>query len=170
MCISGEYHSDNPEENNIISRYKYICRIEVIKFLCFLWPSKYGERPQCRGEPCIQCILILCHMLTSALRTYFRFFSCHYHLATLVTVVCRNSVSPPDLTGNAPVTDVLQPVQINLIKSLRNELKLSCLDGTYRRFCKLFHLNEPLLFYHWLYRRMTSVMRTYIMAVRYYFY
>ena len=41
------------EENNVISGHEYICRIEIIKLFCLIWPSKYRERPQCRTKPCI---------------------------------------------------------------------------------------------------------------------
>ena len=75
-------------------------------------------------------------------------------------------MSPPDLSGNTPVTDVFKPVQINLIKTLRYKLKLTGLNRFNRRFCKLFHADEPLLFHHWLNRCMTSVMSSYIMRMR----
>ena len=74
-------------------------------------------------------------------------------------------MSPPDLSGYAPVTDILKPVQVNLIKTLWYKLKLTILDRLNGWFCKLFHLYEPLLFDHWLYRCMTSVVSSYIMRM-----
>ena len=47
LLKSREYHTDNPEENNIISGYQHICRIEVLQFWCLVWPAKCGEWPQC---------------------------------------------------------------------------------------------------------------------------
>ena len=105
-------------------------------------------------------------MFTSTLRTYVRHLSCNYEFTALVTVISRNSVSPPDLSGNTPVTDIFKPVQINLIETLRYELKLSGLNRFNCRFCKLLHADEPLLFYHRLYGCMTSVMGSYIMRMR----
>ena len=165
MCISREYHTDYPEENNIVSGYQHVCRIEVIQFFCLIRPSQCRERPQCRTKPGIQRILILCEMCTSTLRTLAWHLSCHYNLAALVTVVRRNPVSPPDLSGNTPVADILQPVQINLIKTLRNKFQFSRLNRIDCRFCQLLHLHKPLLFYHWLYRGMAPVMGSYIMRV-----
>ena len=79
-------------------------------------------------------------------------------------------MSPPELTGNTPVTDVLQPVQIRLVKTLRNEGQVTVLDRFDSRFCHLFHLYEPLLLDHRLYRRTTAVMSTYIVYMLFYFY
>ena len=84
---------------------------------------------------------------------------------TLITVICRNSVTPPELSGNTPVPDIFQPVKVDLIKTFRNEFQLAgfqCLDC---RFCHLFHLYEPLLFYHWLYCSLTAVMGTNCMSM-----
>ena len=42
----------------------------------------------------------------------------------LVTVICRNPMPPPYLAGDAPIADILQPVQIDLVKSLWHEFQL----------------------------------------------
>ena len=105
-------------------------------------------------------------MCASAFRAFLRCAVSNYYFTTLVAVISRNSVSPPDLSGNTPVTDIFKPVQINLIETLRHKLKLSGLNRFDRRFCKLLHAYEPLLFYHRLYGCMTSVMGSYIMRMR----
>ena len=97
------------------------------------------------------------------MRAFFRHLSCHNKFTALITVVSRNPMSPPDLTGNTPVLDILEPVQINLVKTLRYKPQLSCLQCIDRRFCKVFHLNEPLLLDHWLYGCVAAVMCSYIM-------
>ena len=125
LLKSGEYHTDNPEEDNVVSCYKNICRIEVFEFRCFVRPSKCGERPKCRTEPGIQSILILVEMCASTFRAFFRHFSCNDNFTALITVVSRDSVSPPELTGNAPITDIFQPVQICLTKACRNKFQFT---------------------------------------------
>ena len=114
-----KYHTDHPEENDVISGYQYIGRIEVIKNLRSYPASQGGERPQCGREPGIQCIFILFKVCASAFRADLRHFFCNDHFAALVTVICRDTMSPPELSGNTPVTDVLQPVQIDLVKTIR---------------------------------------------------
>ena len=97
------------------------------------------------------------------MRAFLRHLSCHNKFTALITVVSRNPMSPPDLTGNTPVLDILEPVQINLVKTLRYKPQLSCLQCIDRRFCKLIHLDKPLLFDQWLYCCTTPVMSSYSM-------
>ena len=47
LLIAGEDHPDNPEEDNIIAGYQYICRVKIFQILCLLRPAKCGERPEC---------------------------------------------------------------------------------------------------------------------------
>ena len=158
MLISGEYHTDNPEKDNVISGYQHIRRIEIIQVFRLIRPAQCRERPQRRGEPCIQRILILCKMRTAALRALLRRMAVNNNLAALIAVVCRDSVSPPDLTGDAPVLNIFQPVQINLVKAVRHKLQLSCFQSIDGRFCQFFHLYKPLLFDQRLYCSAAAVM------------
>ena len=166
LLKSREYHTDNPEENNVISGYQYICWIEVLQFRCLIRPAKCGEWPQSRAEPGIQRILVLMKMRTSAFRTFFRHFSCNYSLTALIAVVSRDSVSPPQLTGNTPVTDVLQPVKVSLVKTLRNEFQISILKSLDSSFGHFVHLYKPLRLDHRLYGCMAAVMCSNAVIVR----
>src|SRR5699024_3333511 len=129
-CLSslfqtGEYHTDYPEEDNIISCYQHVCWIEVLNLRSLIRPSQGREGPQGRGKPGIQSILILVEMGTAAFRAFLRHFSGNYSLTAFVTVISRDPVSPPELTGDTPVSDILQPVKICLVKSLRYKCKIS---------------------------------------------
>ena len=97
-------------------------------------------------------------MCTSAFRAFFRHFSCNNRLTALIAVVSRDSVSPPQLTGNTPVTDVLQPVQVSLVKTLRYKLQIAVVKSLNRSLCHLVHLYKPLRFDHWLYSCVAAVM------------
>ena len=44
------------------------------------------------------------------------------HLTALFAVVCRDSVTPPDLSGDTPVANTLQPVKVCLSVAFRNKL------------------------------------------------
>ena len=68
VLIAGKYHTDHPEENDVVAGHKHVGRIEVIKVFGLLRPSQCGERPQSGAEPGVQRILILCEVLTSAFR------------------------------------------------------------------------------------------------------
>ena len=94
----GEYHTDDPEENDIIAGNQYVGRIEILELRCLVRPSKRGERPQCRAEPCIERIFILCKMRTATLRTDLRHLPRHNGLAAVIAVVSRNPMPPPELS------------------------------------------------------------------------
>ena len=70
-------------------------------------------------------------------------------------------MSPPELTGYAPVSDVFQPVEIDLFKPFRNMGKVAFFGGFYGRSGQFFHLHEPLVGKHWFYYCMTSVTFAY---------
>ena len=67
-------------------------------------------------------------MCTSTVWAFLRRFFRNYEFTALITVISRNSVSPPDLTGDTPVFDVLKPVKVNLVKTLRYETKFTSLQ------------------------------------------
>ena len=160
--ISRKYHTDDPEENNIISGHQNVRRIEILHLLRLFRPSQCRKRPQRRTKPCIQRILILGKMGAATVRADLWHFSCYYKFSAFVTIICRNPVSPPNLSGNTPVTDILQPVQIYLVKTFRNKLKLPGLNRIDCRFRQLFHLHKPLLLNQRLHRSLATVMGSHI--------
>ena len=54
-------------------------------------------------------------------------------------------MSPPKLTGNTPVFDIFEPVEINLVEPFRNKLRLAAANGINCRLCQWLHLYKPLL-------------------------
>ena len=66
-------------------------------------------------------------MCASAFWTLARILDGYYHLATVITVPCRNTMSPPKLTADTPVADVVRPVKVCLIHSGRKEFDLPIL-------------------------------------------
>ena len=59
LLVSGEDHTDHPEEDDIITGYQDIGRIEILQILGLLRPAQGLKRPQCGGEPGIEGVLIL---------------------------------------------------------------------------------------------------------------
>ena len=74
-------------------------------------------------------------------------------------------MTPPELTGNTPVTDILQPVIICLVKMRWYKLGISVLNSLDRRLCQIIHLHKPLKGYSWLYCCMTAIAGSYIVLV-----
>ena len=104
-------------------------------------------------------------MSLAALRTNSGSFLCNDYLAALVAVVGRDTMSPPELTADTPVSDIVGPVKVGLFHTLRNQLDLAIFYSLYCGLNQLLHLYKPLLFYKRLDGGLTTVMGTYVVAV-----
>ena len=165
LFISGKDHTDYPEKDNIITGNQDIRREEILQIFCILRPAKCLKRPQGRRKPCIQSIRILLESCTSAFWTYIRHFASYNYFSAIFTVICRDTMSPPQLSGDAPVTDIVCPVKICFVHSCRNQPDITIFYGFHCRFDQFIHLNEPLFFDHRFYCGMAAVMRSYIMGI-----
>ena len=74
-------------------------------------------------------------------------------------------MSPPQLSGDAPVLDPLQPVEIGLAEVLRHKLQVAVLQGFDGRLRHLLHLHEPLLLHHGLHRGLAAVVGAHVVGV-----
>ena len=61
-----------------------------------------------------------------------------------ITIPDGDAVAPPDLTGNAPVPDILHPVHVHFRPLLGVECDLAFFDGFDRGFRERPHFYEPL--------------------------
>ena len=89
----------------------------------------------------------------------------NHDFSAFLTVIGRYPVSPPQLSGDTPVADTFQPVEICLSEALRNKGKAAVLKGLNGRLSHLLHLYKPLLLHHGLYRGLAAVMGSYVMGV-----
>ena len=102
----------------------------------------------------------------AAFRAYRRCTLGNGHLAAVITIISRNPVSPPELTGNTPVVDIVQPVLINLAETVRDEVYfpvLLCFAGSGSH---IRHFYKPLWFDHRLYGCAAAVVGTYVVGMR----
>ncbi len=106
-------------------------------------PTQGGKRPERRTEPCIQHIRVLLQLDTAARGAGSRIFPGDNHLSA-GAVPGWNTVPPPKLPGNAPVTNIFHPVQVRAGKTLRNEARFSLRYRLNGRFCQRFHPDKPL--------------------------
>ena len=89
-------HTRDPEEDDVIASDKRGSRIEILQLLRFLGVTERREWPHARAEPCVQHVLILMHT-AAALRAASRRCRLHDGLSAFLAIVCRYSVSPPEL-------------------------------------------------------------------------
>ena len=156
-----EHHADDPEEDDVVACHEDIGRIEVPELRCIIRPAQCRERPEGGGEPGVKGIRILREMSAAALRAHIRrSASSDNDFSAIIAVVCRNPMSPPQLSGNAPVLDILQPVRVCFFKVLRHEIQIVSLHDLKRCLRHLVHLHKPLRLEHRLNRRVAAVVRS----------
>ena len=137
--VAHRNHSRYPEKDNIKSRNQNRGRIEFFEVLSVLIRPSHGrKRPQSRRKPRIKHVSFLCEF--GRVGTFF----CNDHFAGFVVVISRNLMSPPQLSGNAPVTDVFHPAEVVFSPSFGYKFYFAFVDGFDCAFCERFHLNEPL--------------------------
>ena len=78
-------------------------------------------------------------------------------------------MSPPQLPGDTPVTDIFQPVEIDLVKPFWHKLKIAGFQRFDGRLRQLLHFYKPLLLYHGFYGGPAAVMGSYIMNMLFHF-
>ena len=142
---SREDHAGNPEEDDVVAGNQGVSRVEIFQLRGLVRPAQGRERPQRRAEPGVQRVLILVQVGAAALRAGGGRFLGDNHLAAVVAVVGRDAVAPPELTGDAPVLDVLHPVVVGLVHPLGDQLDFAVADNVDGRLCQRLHLDKPLL-------------------------
>ena len=155
--VSHHYHSRDPEEDYVEARDEEIRRVVPLEVFGLLGPAECRERPEGRGEPGVENVLVLLQVRRAALLTLLRgFLGCH-DVSAVLTVPDRYPVTPPELPRDAPVPYLVHPVKVNLSPALREELYLSLLDGLYSLLGEGLRFHEPLVHYPRLYRRSAPV-------------
>ena len=107
---AGKDHANHPEEDDVIAGHQHIGRVEIAVLRRVLRPAEGREGPECRAEPGVQRVLFLTEAVAAAVRAGLRHVTRHDHFAALVAVIGRNPVSPPELAGDAPVVNALEPI------------------------------------------------------------
>ena len=163
LLHAGEDHPGNPEENNVIARHQHAGGIEVLQVFRFLRPAQGREGPQGTGEPGIQHFLILMDVLAAALGAVGQIRTGNAHFAAVIAVPGRNPMTPPQLAADAPVTDVLHPVQVRLGEAIRHEGNAAILDALNGRLCQGLHVHKPLLGHHGFHSGVAAVASAHLM-------
>ena len=69
--------------------------------------------------------------MTAALRANVNVLTGNYGMSAVVAVERGNSVTPPKLTGDAPVLRILHPVEVVFVESFGNELYSAVANALY---------------------------------------
>mmetsp|Transcript_27037 Transcript_27037/g.62479 ORF Transcript_27037/g.62479 Transcript_27037/m.62479 type:complete len:395 (-) Transcript_27037:851-2035(-) len=162
------HHTGNPKEEDVVPSFHHVAWVvSLVVWSLFIWPSQSCERPQSRGEPCVQHICLLpkldvcvCTQLLSCHLHGFLFRPCDKVLVRhprLLDVVDRNPVAPPKLARYTPRLLFLQPTTPYLGIALRLDANLFTLNNIHSPLCHLFSVDEPLVREEWLNHFTTSL-------------
>ena len=117
----GHDHPRHPEEQNLRGGNQHVAGIERLQVIGLVGPAKRAERPERGREPGVQYVGILIELGATALTAFAGILPPNEHRVTAATVPNRDAVAPPELPGDAPVANVLQPVLVNAAPVLGGE-------------------------------------------------
>ena len=140
-------HPRDPEENDVRRGDERVRRIEKAQFFGACRPAERGHGPQPRGEPSVEHILVLADRRLGRKFEFcarFLLVACR-GICPIWTIIHGDPVSPPQLTRNAPVADVVHPMLVDFHPSLGMELDRSVLHHAQGRLGKRLHAHKPLV-------------------------
>ena len=145
LLHAGEDHPGHPEKDDVVAGDHDGGRIPILQIRRLrIGPAQSRKRPQRRGEPGVQYVLVPSQVGTAALLTLGGILAADIDVAAIIAVPGRNLVAPPKLAGNAPIMDVFHPIDISLGEALGHELNGSVLHHTDGLLGQGRHLHEPL--------------------------
>ena len=166
LLKAGEDHTCDPEEDDVIARdhdARGIPELEILGAL--IRPAEGGKRPERGAEPRVEHVGIAVDMLAVAGLALAGVGARDGDMATVVAIPRRDLMTPPELTGDAPVVHVLHPVIIGLAEALGHELDAPVAHGLDGGLGQRLHLDEPLRARHRLDRRAAAVARADVVIV-----
>ena len=162
------HHPGDPEEDDVEARHEHGRRQERLQFLRLVRPAERRERHERGREPRVEHVFVALERAGVALRVGFGagfFFGLRDEDLAVLAVPRGNLMAPPQLTRDAPVLDVFEPLIVGGGPVLRHEPDLAVAHDIERRFRDrlarierafgrgLAHRDEPLVREHRLDRR-----------------
>ena len=166
MFDAREDHAGDPEEDDVVPAGEHVGGIEVVEIFRLFGIAEGGEGPQRRGKPSIQHVFVLLQIMAAAVRAGVGIRLGADDLAAILTIPDGDAVPPPELAGDAPVSDPLHPVVVDLREALGGEFDLFAGDGVDGGLCERLHADEPLLGDDGLHRALAAVAVPDVVAVR----
>ena len=150
IFIARHDHTCHPEEDDVRSGYQVCRRVVIVDFFVVgvLNAVEQGNRPKPGREPSVERTFVL-HVIAFGLgfrnddlviRVVLKSGLCQQ----VGVVICRDAVTPPELAGDTPVFDVLEPVAVCVFVfgGIEDDVVVH-----YRRecdVCEVLHFHEPL--------------------------
>ena len=130
-------------------------RVEAVEVGGSFRPAQRGERPQRRREPGVEHVVVGPDRAV-ATRAGGHVGAGDDRLSTGVAVPGGDPVTPPQLTADAPVAQVVHPLQVHIPPAVGDEPGVPRNDRLDRRAHQGVHLDEPLQRQHRLHHGPTA--------------
>ena len=163
------YHPCYPKEQYIMACLQHWTREECFKIgMLFIGPFNRGKWKQSWTKPCVKHIVILlnlyfflrkvepqlslvqCFLLVSGSNPALCFQTIWFLSSLFIAHVCRDSMSPPKLSWNAPIFQSFNPSKPSLFLFNWSDDQFLCLYNLYHGLSDRRAINVPLWFNHWL--------------------
>mmetsp|Transcript_4894 Transcript_4894/g.8933 ORF Transcript_4894/g.8933 Transcript_4894/m.8933 type:complete len:529 (-) Transcript_4894:1560-3146(-) len=145
--LPHENHAGHPEEEDVVPGDQHGVGVELLHVRAGVGPAQRAEGPQGRGVPGVQDVLVLlpsiwlgCHLWGHTVPVV-----ADHCLWVILPVPDRDAVPPPQLPGDAPVAEVLNPVEVCALPLVGDELRLPVLNSIDQGLLELGHGHKPLL-------------------------
>ena len=143
-------HAGNPEEDDVETGNHHAGRVELTQRIGVFRPAEGGEGPQRGGEPGVEHVFVLAQRDVSGevvLLTHFVFGAAYVDVA-FVVIPRRDTVTPPQLTGDTPVLNIAHPGEVHVFVLLRHELNVAVFNRFYGRLRQHVGTHVPLVGQH----------------------
>src|SRR4051794_38930226 len=110
----GHHHPRDPEEEDLAGGGQEAGRVEGPQLGGVVGPAERGEGPERGAEPGVEDVLLLAQLSVARAARAGRLLGDDGLLAG-VAVPDRYPVSPPELPGDAPGTDLPHPVEVDAL-------------------------------------------------------
>ena len=138
-------HPRDPEVDDVARRDEQVGRVEGAQLRRVLGPAEGRKRPQRRGEPRVEHVLVAAQgTATAAARLGADVGLGDERLLARVAVPDGELMAPPELARDAPRPDAGHPVEVDALPALGHDPHLVALDDGDRGLGELAHRTEPL--------------------------
>ena len=138
-------HAGDPQRDDVARGDESRRGVMALEQLRLLRPALRGEGPKLRAEPGVQHVLVLMHVMATALGAHVGVLGKGVLPTAVLAVEHGDAVTPPQLAADAPVLEVFHPGSVGLRPARGVEGDLSGVDGVERRPLELVDGDEPLL-------------------------
>ena len=151
--------SRSPEKQDVEAHDHQVVGIETAQIGGFLRPAQRGEGPETGAKPGVERVPVGPQSGARTLRALHGRLARHDDFTAGVAIPGGDAVPPPELPGNAPIVNLVHPIEINLLVVLGSDAHPPLFHHADGRLRQGLHLQEPLRGKQRLNHRVTALAR-----------